>query len=224
MRRFVVSVALVLALVVSVLVAPAAWFRATPSDGLDTVSTAIVFGYGFEEGADGSMQPGASNSFLLNHVLEEYPQVDTAFVQEGVWVDRCDADALTCEVDGVRILRIDWHDDRFDLNTLEISACALERMELFGLNEAVVVAHDMQLARAAATIERVQTGGLCADCTLLVADVPDTPYPSESTQLRTRSESVWRFIDLAARVRDSQWITWDTPQTCALPTPRTTNY
>ena len=224
MRWFFCALFSFVLLGLGILFAPVEMFRATPSDDLDSVTTAIVFGFGFEEDAEGAMLPGAANSFLLDHVLTEHPQVDTIFVQEGVWVDRCEREALTCEVDGVRLLRIDWHDERFDLNTLEISACVLERMELFELDEAIVVAHDMQLARAASTLERVQRGGLCPDCTLLIDLVPDTPYPEESAQLRTRSESVWRFIDLAARLRDSRLLTWETPDTCAVPTPRTTRY
>lgn len=224
MRKFCGAILLLGLMVGAVLVAPASWFRAAPSEGLESATTAIVFGFGFEEDVDGNMLPGAANSFLLDHVLTEHPQVDTVFVQEGIWVDQCDHEELTCTVDDVRLLRIDWHDERFDLNTLEISACVLERMELFQLDTAIVVAHDMQLERAAGTLQRVQRGGLCPECTLLIDNVPDTPYPEESAQLRTRSESVWRFIDLAARVRDSHLMTWDTPDTCAVPTPRTTLY
>ena len=134
MRWFFCALFSFVLLGLGILFAPVEMFRATPSDDLDSVTTAIVFGFGFEEDAEGAMLPGAANSFLLDHVLTEHPQVDTIFVQEGVWVDRCEREALTCEVDGVRLLRIDWHDERFDLNTLEISACVLERMELFELD------------------------------------------------------------------------------------------
>lgn len=202
------------------LAAPSQLFRAEAMGDPTPVDTAVIFGFGFERAGDGSMLPGDANQFLLDWTLREMPHLTTAFVQEGVWVAACEQKALVCAVGSTELLRIDRHDDSIDLHTLDIAACALERMRIFDKDEAVVVAHDMQLRRAAENMHRVRDAGLCPECRLVVADVPDAPYPAGSAQWRNRHESVYRWIDVAARARFSPLFVDDVPQTCPVPMAR----
>lgn len=203
---------------------PAGWFRAEAGADAGVVAgtetTAVIFGFGFERTPSGGLEPGEANRFLLDWTLANHPQIETAFVQEGVWVALCAQTATECSVGGVRLLRIDRHDDALDLHTLDIAACAVERMTWFDIDEAVVVAHDLQLARAAENIRRVADEGLCPECRFSTAAVPDTPFPNRSDQLRTRHESLYRWVDLAARMRFSRPLTPTVPQRCPAPMDR----
>lgn len=201
---------------------PAQPFRAPALGDPESTDTAVIFGFGFERDGEGHMTPGAANTFLLDWTLTEMPHLTTVFVQEGVWVAACERLATQCMVDDTELLRIDRHDDSIDLHTLDIAACALERMTIFDKDSAVIVAHDMQLRRAAENVERVSAAGLCQDCRFVVADVPDTPYPAESAQRRNRHEAIYRWVDIAARIKFSPWFVSEVPQACpvALPLPQ----
>ena len=196
---------------------PTPLLRAMPSGDASTVDTAIIMGFGFERNPDGSMAAGDANEALLNYVLERQPQVSTIFAQEGVWVAACDQSAMSCSVGGATLHRIDFHDDAVDLHSEDISVCALERLNQFGIQSAILVAHDMQLWRAADNFSRAKTD-ICPNCNIVIPAVPDTPYPTQSDQLRTRYEWAYIPIDMAARVRDRVYPA-AMPATCPMPMP-----
>lgn len=200
---------------------PVSLLRAIPTVRDPLPDTAIIMGYGFERGPNGEMTAGAANRFLLEFVLNSYPDVSTIFAQEGVWVAACPQSDLTCEIkrDGldrpVTLLRIDRHDDTVDLHTMDITVCALERMMAFEKSAAILVAHDMQLWRAAENYSRAGPE-ICPHCEIQIAPVPDTPYPSGSDQIRTRYEFLYIGTDLVARTLD-RLNPANIPQTCPMP-------
>ena len=197
---------------------PADWLRGKPSGDSQNVDAAVILGFGYEETAVAQMLPGAANAFMLDWALAEFPQVALMFVQEGVWVTYCAAADETCFVDGVELRRIDRHDPNLDLHTLDIAACTIERMNQFGVETAVLISHDLQLARAAANFERVKAD-LCPDCRFVIPQMPHVPYPQNSVQWRTRSQFVYKFSELAARILYSPLLARDVPQTCPAPMP-----
>lgn len=196
---------------------PAPLLRAVPTGDPLTADTAIIMGYGFERHADGSMAPGAANEALLQYTLDKFPHVTTIFAQEGVWVAQCDQSEQACTAGGATLHRIDFHDDAVDLHSGDISVCALERMTQFGKSSAILVAHDMQLWRAAENMSRAKAG-ICPNCNIIVPSVPNTPYPANSEQWRTRYEWAYIPLDLAARTRDRLFPA-ALPATCPMPMP-----
>ncbi|MEM8861537.1 MAG: hypothetical protein AAGD96_24705 [Chloroflexota bacterium] len=196
---------------------PVELLRAVPRGDPLTADTAIIMGFGFERFSDGSMAPGAANRANLAFVLERYPHVTTIFAQEGVWVAECHQSERSCTIGDVTMRRIDFHDDSVDLHSADIAVCSLERMQQFGKSSAILIAHDMQLWRAAENIERAKVD-ICPNCQIIVPAVPDTPYPEKSDQLRTRYEHVYILFDAAARVRDRMFPA-AYPSTCPMPMP-----
>ena len=204
-------------LVTAVFFFPAPLLRAVPTGDPAEADTAIIMGYGFERNADGSMAPGAANEALLAYTLEKFPHVTTIFAQEGVWVAQCDQSERQCTAGASTLYRIDSHDDAVDLHSGDISVCALERMAQFGKSSAILVAHDMQLWRAAENMNRAKAD-ICPNCNIIVPSVPNTPYPQNSDQWRTRYEWGYIPLDLAARARDRVFPS-SLPASCPMPMP-----
>lgn len=200
----------------SIQLVPSSWLRTHPKGDDRGVEVAVILGFGYEEANTGEMKPGVANEFLLNWVLENYPKVQILLVQEGVWAVVCETSAATCRIEGVKLLRIHRHDPDLDVNTLDTAVCAIERMNGLGERKAILVAHDLQLWRVAGDFERAKQS-LCRDCEFVIPNVPDTPYPTHSVQWRTRSEYIYRFMEILARFRDSELFTRQTPNECIAP-------
>ncbi len=176
------------------------------------VDAAIILGFGYEEADNGTMKPGAANEFLLEWVLENYPQVKSIFVQEGVWVARCQSSKSICQFSeddrDVEFIRIHQHNPKLYVNTFEAASCAINRMTEFGKKKVILVAHDLQLWRAAMVFYRVKRK-ICNDCEFIIPNVPDTPYPKNSVQFHTQNEFIYRFAEILARFRDSEFFAPD---------------
>ncbi len=222
MQRFSYSILILLSLAIIslalILVLPPSTFRATPTGNANDAEALIIMGFGFERDASGNMIAGQANSFLLDWSLANYPNIKLMFVQEGIWLDQCQASQNQCFINDVRLRRIDKHNDSLDLRTMDIAVCSIKRMQAFNIKKAVLVAHDAQLWRTQNNIERAKKP-LCPDCSFVVANVPDTPYPNNSEQWRNRFEWTYRLIDLAARVRYHSWLYQSIPENCLSPMP-----
>ena len=133
------------------------WIRATPTPGWQQqtakVDTVLVFGFGIESDAQERIQPGAANRALLDWALDRR-HGGTMLVQEGVLA------AANEEPRGGRLAtwdvrRMHRHLPGVYVDTLHAAYCAVEQMERLGRRRALVVTHDLQLARAAADLRRV---------------------------------------------------------------------
>ena len=167
---------------------PNRWLRAhaTPNP---RPTTAVILGFGYET-VDNVMLPGPANQFLLDWVLREHPQISTLLVQEGVRV--AISPPLLQEK---MVYRIHRHDPTLYIDTLDAAYCALHRLQQLEQTSVLLVAHDLQLQRAAWDFERVRRQ-LCATCTLVIPDLPATPYPIHSVHRQTRSAFVYKIIEL----------------------------
>jgi hypothetical protein len=71
-----------------------------------------------------------------------------------------------------------------------------------GKKKALLVAHDLQLQRLAWDFERISQA-MCPDCTFVIPEIHDTPYPANSVHWQTRNEFVYKIVEvLIARPRD----------------------
>lgn len=147
------------------------------------------------------MIPGKANEFLLNWTLKN-TSAKTILVQEGVWVAACEASNTTCTIDGREIKRIHLHDETNYVNTLETAFCAMEEMKKLDEKKAILVAHDLQLQRVAWDFERVSQE-MCPDCTFVIPNMLNTPYPTDSVHWHTRNEFIYKIVELiGSRTRD----------------------
>ena len=218
LRRVLILLGLCLAALISLIFLPAEVFRANPRGNASSVQAIIIMGFGFERDVAGDMIAGPANQFLLDWALKHHSDIKLIFVQEGVWRVYCETAAKVCWLGDVRLRRIDKHDDKLDLRTMDIAVCSIERLQSFGLNRALLIAHDMQLWRTQDSFERAKKT-LCPDCEFALAAVPDTPYPQRSEQWRNRYEWRYKLIDLVARLRYHPLVYRDIPDTCLAPMP-----
>ncbi|MCX6050369.1 MAG: hypothetical protein NT075_35180 [Chloroflexi bacterium] len=173
---------------------PNRWLHARPTIALNAsanpaLTTAVILGFGYDMAGD-EMQPGSANQFLLDWVLRHQPQINTLLVQEGVRA------ALTpAQLRDKQVYRIHRHDPAIYVDTLDAAFCAMRKLEPLKPTTVLLVAHDQQLQRAAWDFERVRSQ-TCATCTLVIPDLPATPYPVNSVQWQTRSAFVYKLIEL----------------------------
>jgi hypothetical protein len=195
------------------------WLSASPTEDwkrkAKEVDTTIILGFGYAVDKAGAMKPGKANRELLDWTMA-HTQASIILVQEGVWVAACDGDAETCSKAGRQIRRIHRHCPETYLNTLDTACCALQVMERLGKKEAVLVTHDVQLRRAVWDFERVKRSREAwQDVRFVVPDMPDIAYPADSVHLQTRSEWIWRIVELlVSRPRD---FLSTIPDTCKVP-------
>jgi uncharacterized SAM-binding protein YcdF (DUF218 family) len=195
-----------------------AWLRAEPTPGwqeeIGSIDTLIVLGFGFEKDARDQLQAGRSNEFLLRWALE-HTQAHTFLVQEGVLAAYAAVQSQQ-GTSGKKMERIHRHIEGIDMNTFQTAYCALERMDSMGKRQAVLVAHDLQLQRAAWIFEKLKTAkpdweGL----RFVVPEIPPTPFPTDSDQLRTRWKPLYIFCELfGSRLRDHMS---SAPESCRAP-------
>lgn len=190
---------------------PSRWLRAkAPPVTNPTLAptTAIVLGFGYEGEGD-AMQPGAANQFLVQWLMETQPQVTTLLVQEGI------RSALTPALFTEKaVQRIHRHDPTIYVDTLDTAFCALHQLQKMGKQNVLLVAHDLQLQRALWDFTRVHQAA-CADCTIVTAAMPDTPYPANSVHFQTRNEFIYKLVELLfLRPRD---FLRATPTVCKAP-------
>jgi len=183
------------------------YLRAKPSanwrDAARNADVAIILGFGYELTSTGQMQPGAANQALLEWALA-HTTARTLLVQEGVWVAACPVEATTCVVGERALRRIHPHDPAHYINTLATAVMAMDFMVQLGAKPAVLVAHDQQLARAAADFERArQKNPAWRDLRFIIPYLPAMPYVPRSVHIQTRNAGLWRLAELfIARPRD----------------------
>lgn len=192
---------------------PNRWLRANATLSTNTPirvrpTTAVILGFGYEMAGD-AMQPGPANQALVDWVLNNQPQITTLLVQEGVLV------ALTPEqLRNKTVRRIHRHDPAIYVDTLDATFCAVRQLQALNQSTVLLVAHDLQLQRAAWDFARVQRQ-LCPTCTLVIPDLPATPYPANSVQFQTRSAFIYKILELLyLRPRD---LLRAMPTTCKAP-------
>lgn len=168
----------------------------------DTVKTAIILGFGYEKGENG-IEPGEANQRLLNWIIEN-TQATNLLVQEGVLAANGTIDKHTgkeINVGNRTLIRIHKHDENIYVNTLDTIFCAMERMKEFG-NEAILVAHHLQLQRALWDWEDLNKKHK-TNYVAVIPPIEDIPYPANSFHKQTRSEPRYKIAELlVSRPRD----------------------
>ncbi|MBN1919787.1 MAG: hypothetical protein JW892_00965 [Anaerolineae bacterium] len=183
------------------------YLRAKPTanwrDAAQHADVTIILGFGYELSATGQMQPGAANQALLEWTLAN-TTAQTLLVQEGVWVAACQSEETTCVIEGRTLRRIHPHDPTHYVNTLATAVMAMDLMVQLGVQTAVLVAHDQQLARAAADFELArQQQAVGRELRFIIPELPAMPYVARSLHPQTRNAGLWRLAELfIARPRD----------------------
>jgi hypothetical protein len=118
--------------------------------------------------------------------------------------------------EGRRLVRMHLHDPKRYVNTLDASVCALDQLSLLHRKRALVVAHDLQLARALMAMHRAAgTDSATSGIELAAPDLPPTPFVPGGAHLQTSHAWLYKPIELlVARPRDALW---PVPRTCGSP-------
>ncbi|HUW05008.1 MAG TPA: hypothetical protein VMW01_01995 [Williamwhitmania sp.] len=166
-------------------------------------NTAIIFGFGYGTDGEGNMTPSVANQTLLDSALAQ-TNATYLIMQEGVYVAAEEAKQHGT-LGNRQLIRIHLHTVGKDVNTLQAAKFAVLQMEKLGVKQAVVYAHDLQLARAVFDLQRVAASNpKWHDMKFIFPKISKTPSPSDSNQLRTRWRVVYRAIELYySRVRDA---------------------
>ncbi len=209
MTLFITLPLYALILLIAIGFTPSQWLHARATHLATTPPTsAVMLGFGYEVVGE-AMQPGAANQFLVDWVTQQQPQINTLLVQEGI---RSAMPPALLQAKNVQ--RIHRHDPAIYVDTLDTAFCALRHLQQSNQQSVLLVAHDLQLQRAAWDFERVRQA-MCLDCTVLIAAIPDTPYPAASVHFQTHNEFVYKLVELLLlRPRD---FLRATPTTCKAP-------
>ncbi|MGV8040177.1 MAG: hypothetical protein AB2L07_08885 [Thermoanaerobaculaceae bacterium] len=210
-----IGFALVLGLLSSFV--PGSWLRARPTAGWEDrarrAEVAVIFGYGLGPSGDG-LTPGRSNKQLLEWTLA-HTSATTLLVQEGVWVARCYEHNEACTVDGRNLVRMHRHVEGVRVDTFEAAHCAADLLLAMKAKRVVVVAHDLQLHRAASNLGRClrTLGG--RELEIVVPDVGFVVSPGSWAQWQTWLRPEYTLVELLwARPRD---VLAGVPEQCPAP-------
>ena len=106
------------------------------------------------------------------------------------------------------------------MNALETAFCALQKMEQLGKNKTILIAHALQLQRVAWDFEKLRKARIeWQNYIFVVPQIPDTPFPENSRQLRTGFSIFYKMVELFwSRPRD---FLSPLPEKCKAPVPLT---
>ncbi|MBN1580657.1 MAG: hypothetical protein JXA89_08125 [Anaerolineae bacterium] len=174
---------------------PSAWLRATPATEKPDVDMAILFGFGYEM-PEAQIKPGKANEFLFAWFMKHYcSEIKTILVQDGIWAA---VDIVKLEKEEIELIRIHPHVTRTYMDTVDTAWRIKTHLERLGNHKALVIAHDLQLERATWILSQV-----CPECTFIVPDIPDTPYPERPIDFHTSGELIYKVVELlVSRPRD----------------------
>ncbi|MEZ4869529.1 MAG: hypothetical protein R3C14_49855 [Caldilineaceae bacterium] len=162
--------------------APATITQAQPT-------TAVVLGFGYERVGD-AVRPGVSNQFLIDWVVAHYPQIHTFYVQEGTLA------AFSPDLRRRKAVhRIHAHDPTIYIDTFDATFCAIQKLEEAMIESVLLVAHDLQLQRAAWDFTRIRRHR-GTRCVLLIPALPPTPWSACSVHLQTRYAPLYKVGEL----------------------------
>ncbi|MBN2370612.1 MAG: hypothetical protein JXO72_08995 [Vicinamibacteria bacterium] len=189
------------------------WLRATPTSNwrasVKTADVAIILGFGYEKDPSGAMLPGATNVKLLDWTLKK-TDARTLIVQEGVWTACCSSKDRECHIGGRTLERMHAHTNEY-VNTLDAAFCAMEVLNRLGRKRAILVAHPLQLARAAGNFDLVNRERFAGRYSFIVPEIaiktardPDgIPFAPRSAHVQTRYAFLWRVAEIfLSRPRD----------------------
>jgi uncharacterized SAM-binding protein YcdF (DUF218 family) len=182
------------------LMMPDRWIRAKPASDQEA-EAAIIFGFGYVmDGAN--MLPGAANHFMVDWLIHNHPEVKIVLAQEGANSEyelRRREGGLP---DSIKIINIHQHNPGVYVNSMDVAKMAAPIMRSEGIHRVLVVAHHLQLRRAAGDMARVMEK-MDMKGEVLIPDLHDVPFPLDSAQWHSRRRWRYKLVELLlSRPRD----------------------
>ncbi len=195
------------------LAAPASLMLARPTKDwmreAKQADTAVVFAFGSGPTEHGRIDPGAANRFLWDWTLANTTATE-AFVGDAVFGVACgnSGPALaSCSVSGREVRRIAVEHPRTGDSTLETALAAVDRIAKLGRRRVVLVAHQMQLERAAVdTLAASKALKIVPgqESQFVIPEMPPTPFLVNGVNDYSRNPYVYRIAELLLfRPRDA---------------------
>jgi hypothetical protein len=177
--------------VLLVALVPDSWIWARPTEDQDA-DAAIILGFGYEMEGN-NLRAGEANQYLWDWFIQNKPfQIRVVLVQEGVWVA---ASEESLRKHNIVLNRIHKHDPNNYVSTYDAAFCAIEKLQIMGINNAILLSHDLQLQRAAWDFEKLGHT-ICLECKFVIPEIRNVPFPARSAQWQTRLKPVYKVIEL----------------------------
>jgi len=177
--------------ILTALMIPDDWIRAEPTSTQDA-EAAIVFGFGYV--IDGPrVLPGSANAFMVDWLICHHPEIKTVLAQVGAYSEYERRRQRGELPDDLKI--IDIHEPRPGVysnyvNSMDVAKMAVEIMHAEGVGRVLVLAHHLQLKRAAWDVARImKKTNLVGE--VFIPDLPDVPFPRDSAEWHSRCR--WRY-------------------------------
>ncbi len=182
------------------LMMPDGWIRAKPTPDQEA-EAAIIFGFGYVmDGPD--MLPGKANRFMVDWFIRNQPEVKVILAQEGA---NCEFDQLERSgelSDGLKVINIHEHNPGVYVNSLDVAKMAGGMIRSEGIQRVLVIAHHLQLRRAAWDISQMMKK-MNLKGEVLIPDLPNIPFPQDSAQWHSRYKWRYKLVELLiSRPRD----------------------
>ena len=190
-------------LIFSILIAlliPDRWVRAIPTADKQA-DAAIIFGFGYVMDAD-VMLPGAANNFMVDWLTTNRPGIKTVLAQEGAGVCFKQRRREGKLPDDLKVIDLHEHKPGVYVNSADVAEMAVPIMHSEGIHRVLVIAHHLQLKRAAGNVLQVMRK-IGLECEVVVPDLPDVPFPGNSSQWHSRCKWRYKLVELLlSRPRD----------------------
>jgi len=182
------------------------FIRANPSinyqSAIKSSKIVIAFGFGIEKDKNGNLTAGAANDSIM-HWISENTQAEYIIAQKGCTLSKF----INYEIP---LIEMHPHNDSVYINTFEAAKYALNKLDsLYKTdeiknNQVLVVAHGMQLERAAWILKKMyEKRNNKSSYQFIVPKMPSIPFPLNSNQFHTRNKFIYRLIELyISRPRD----------------------
>jgi hypothetical protein len=170
---------------------PDSWIRANPTSNQE-VEAAIVFGFGYVMEGN-QIIPGAANHFMVDWLIRNHPELKVVLAQVGAYSEYEQGRQQGELPDDLKIINIHEHRPGVYVNyvnSMDVAKMVVEIMHSEGIQRGLVLAHHLQLYRAAWEVARLmKKKNLQGE--VLVPDLPDVPFPHDSAEWHSRRK--WRY-------------------------------
>ncbi len=189
--------------ILSVLIAflmPVGWVRAIPTaeQGADA---AIIFGFGYVMDGD-VMLPGRANEFMVDWLIINRPDIKVVLAQEGANAEFEQRRVKGKLPDGLKVIDLHEHKPGVYVNSFDVAKMVVPIMHSEGIHRVLVIAHHLQLKRAAGDVAQLMRKANL-ECEVLIPDLPDIPFPLDSSQWHSSRSWRYKLVELLlSRPRD----------------------
>ncbi len=190
----------VISCLITAYIMPVGWVRAIPTAD-QQADAAIIFGFGYVMDGD-VMLPGAANNFMVDWLIKNRPDIKTVLAQEGAGAEFEQRRSKGKLPGGLKVINLHEHKPGVYVNSLDVAEMTVPIMHSEGIHRILVIAHHLQLKRAAWDVAQLMRK-MDLEGEILIPDLPDIPFPLDSSQWHSSRNWRYKLVELLlSRPRD----------------------